>query len=186
MRATDLLAVALALAGAALLRRAWRRRDRMALGLRIGGWAALAGSCALWALGHRPEVGLALGAVCGSVAVLLLVAASYTRRPRRPRRTREAAAEPRRPGRVRRGVARTLLAGPLAGVAAMAAGLGYAVSGPGLEQDRLIIGGLLVPFAWAAAMTFALAASRLGRAGLALLLVTLGGVAAAFAPGRLA
>lgn len=55
-------------------------------------------------------------------------------------------------------------AGPVGMVAAMAVGISYAVWAPGAMQTRLLIGGLLVPVAWAGAMAWTLADNRIVRA----------------------
>ena len=94
-----------------------------------------------------------------------------------PRSARESLApEPAdRPTTRWRTTLRWLLAGPIGMIAAMAIGICYAVWAPGETQTRLLIGGILVPLAWGAAMTWTLADSRIIRATAVLVGTTVAG-----------
>ncbi|MBP7340550.1 hypothetical protein, partial [Niveispirillum sp.] len=54
--------------------------------------------------------------------------------------------------------------GPIGMIAALAIGIAYAVWVPGAAQTRLVVGGLLVPVVWGAAMAWTLADNRIIRA----------------------
>ena len=87
-----------------------------------------------------------------------------------------------RKSRVWRGVVRTLLAGPLSGLAAIGVGVALAVRLPLQEVDRVAIGGLAVPVIWAAGMAWTLADDKIIRAGLVLIVVSAICYAIAFLP----
>jgi hypothetical protein len=63
-----------------------------------------------------------------------------------------------------RGWLKALLAGPLGMTAAMGIAFCYAAWVPGDPRTRIVVGGLLMPIAWALAMTWTLADQRLLRA----------------------
>lgn len=173
------------IAGAWALRTAWRMRGDKA-GWRLAGLTLLllAIAAPAWALGAARGPFIALAIV--PVAVLLVVAAGHERRTARaPRAGRESLApEPaERPSAPWRGVLRWLLAGPIGMVAAMAVGVCYTVWAPGATQTRLVIGGLIVPVAWGAAMAWTLADSRVLRATAVLVGTAIAGFAAAMLRG---
>ncbi|MFC0634689.1 hypothetical protein [Brevundimonas balnearis] len=160
-------AVALGLSGGGvfLLRRAWR--DRTPAGGRwapLGGVTLVAGLIA-WIVAFGAEIGVAYSLTWISLVAALAIAPFVEVRNRRGRAARVGVLDPSdRPSRAWRGWMRALLAGPLAGLAAMGLGLGWAVSGPGVEPDRLILGGLMVPLLWAGGMAWTLSDHRIFRA----------------------
>lgn len=154
-------------AGAAwLLRRSWI----LPIGERgpflWSGWALLLASAIwpAWVLGSARGPFIAVTLI--SIAVLALIAAKATVRAAKPSRVSDSLApEPlERPSTRWRGVLRWLLAGPIGMIAAMAIGIAYAVWVPGAPQTRLLIGGLIVPVVWGAAMAWTLADNRILRA----------------------
>ncbi|RSV35834.1 hypothetical protein CA234_19130 [Sphingomonas sp. ABOLE] len=177
-----------AAAAAWLLRLAWRRSSGKAPWRAAGlGLAALAILAPAGLLGEArgPFAALALF----SVAALSIVASGRTLRSAqagRGGRGDGVAPEPaERASAPWRGLLRWLLAGPIGMVAAMAVGVCYTVWGAGAVQTRLVVGGLLVPLVWGAAMAWTLADDKLLRAAAVLLgtalvgfgLARLGGVA---------
>lgn len=168
-----------------MLRRSWRRAHGKA-GWRGGGWAfvALTLGFAVWTLGD----GRGVFTVCAllPVAALGVIASGATWRPARAKRPVRAtgAVEPaERASGAWRGALRWSLAGPVGMVAAMAIGISYAVWAPGEMQTRLLIGGLLVPVAWAGAMAWTLADDRIARASAVLVGTALVGFGAAMLRG---
>lgn len=176
--------------GGWLLRRAWRARIADKPPYRRAGWAVLAATmvAAAWLLGavRGPFVALCLI----PVAVLALVAGGATVRAAKTGRSSGSGAggglapEPLvRPARWWQTTLRWLLAGPIGMIAAMAIGIAYATLTPGAAQTRLLIGGLIVPVVWGAAMAWTLADNRILRATFVLLATTLAGFGAAFLKG---
>lgn len=157
-------------AGAWMLRRSWLERDGSAP-WRLGGWALIVGSLVWPAWVFGPVRGPFIAIALVSVAALAVVASGLQVRAAKSRTkalgaARESLApEPAdRPTTAWRTTLRWLLAGPIGMIAAMAIGICYAVWVPGEPQTRLLIGGLIVPVAWGAAMAWTLADSRIIRA----------------------
>lgn len=169
---SDLLPFILILAGA--LGGAWALRQSWNLGggqgrlpWLLSGWALLAASLITpaWVLGtvRGPFIALALI----PLAALLLVATGFQIRTARAGRAGRDSLAPEpleRPGSTWRTVLRWSLAGPIGMIAALAIGIAYAVWMPGAAQTRLVVGGLLVPVVWGAAMAWTLADNRIIRA----------------------
>jgi hypothetical protein len=121
-----------------------------------------------------------------STAALTLVGVGVERRDARRKAPRELALEPSDRRRVAwRGWLRGFLAGPLAGVAALGCGLAVAICAPGAVQSRMVIGGLMVPFLWAAGMAWTLSDDRILRATAVLTGVAVVTLGAAFLKGAL-
>jgi hypothetical protein len=154
--------------GAWLLRSAWRRRGGGGRAQLLGGWAVLTATVIwpCWVLG--PVRGPFVAAMLLSLAALAVVAQGAVFRTARAGRnpgTDSLAPEPvERPTTGWRSVLRWSLAGPIGMIAAMAVGICYAVWVPGEPQTRLLIGGLIVPVVWGAAMAWTLADGRILRA----------------------
>lgn len=168
-----------------LLRQSWRQAHNKAQ-WRGGGWAlvALTLGCAVWMLGGGRGV-FAVFALL-PVAALSIVARGATWRPARAGRSARGtgAVEPaERASGGWRAALRWALAGPVGMVAAMAVGISYAVWAPGDMQTRLLIGGLLVPVAWACAMAWTLADDRITRASAVLVGTAVVGFGAAILRG---
>lgn len=171
-----IVALALSLAGIALAHRAWRRRTSrpFAAGLVLCALATL-----VWILGFGAEIGIPLAIDTGSIAAIAFIVARAERRTMREPKERDVAPTPLTAGHRLRGTARTLLAGPVGLVAAIAVGVAIAIAAPMNEQTRLILAGLLVPSLWAGAMVWALAARRLLRPTLGLAALSAAGAAGA-------
>lgn len=154
-------------AGAILLRRAWRGRAGEGGAARAAGWALIAASIVWPAMfigtARGPFTALALI----SVGALAIVATGATIRPLRAAREGRDSLAPEpseRPTTWWRSTLRWLLAGPIGMIAAMALGIAWSVWIPGEPQTRLLIGGLLVPVLWGGAMAWTLADDRIVRA----------------------
>ena len=170
-------------AGVVMLRKRWLARRRSGLAFLITGWmTVLAGAGVLThAWGAEMGTTYALGAF--SLAAFAIVSATYERRTTKAREPREAPFDPEeRPTNWSRGVAKSLLAIVLAGVAAIGIGVAFAVNVPLPPQDRAVIGGLLVPILWGGGMAWTLCDPRLLRATIILLTVSAAGFAVAFLP----
>ena len=173
-----LLGLVFGMLGLVLLHRAWRRRGGALLTL--AGWLALVLAVPAWrASGAAWDKAVAFAAVVPSLAVvaLLLREMDVGRARRRERPTRETAAveSPASSGSLWRGLARTALAGPAAGAAALALAVMVARRAPWSEADRLVAAGFLLPCAWAAAGVWATTDTRLGRVGAGLVVLTVAG-----------
>ncbi|EJL37233.1 hypothetical protein PMI01_00768 [Caulobacter sp. AP07] len=176
----------LTLAGALLLRRAWRSAGPRRPWLIAGGWALLVLALGLGAVLLGGARGPAIVLALGSTVALALVASGIELRDARKTAPRELALEPSERRRVVwRGWLRGFLAGPLAGVAALGCGLAVAICAPGAVQSRMVIGGLLVPFLWAGGMAWTLSDDRILRATAVLTGVAVATLGAAFLKGAL-
>lgn len=168
---TSIGAIAM-LAGLALLRLIWGRREYPARVARAVTWIVIvAGGTALSrALGG--EVGSASALLAFSVLAYAVVAAGIELRQSPRRMERGLALEPEsRSTGWSRGLTKALLAILLAGIAAMGIGLAFAVAAPISPSDRIVIGGLLVPVLWGAGMAWTLADAKLLRATILIVLV---------------
>ncbi len=157
---------ALAVGGSLALRRSWRARGREGRGWKAAGWLLLATACLLGSATLGTARGLFTGLTIASVAVLAVVASGMVvREPRRAGRSKSLAPEPldRKPSWWR-STLRWLLAGPIGMIAAMAVGVFWSTWTGGAEQTRLVIGGMMVPVVWGAAMAWTLADNRILRA----------------------
>lgn len=161
-----ILILAGAASGALLLRQSWRNKPGEKLSWMLGGWALLAATLLVpaWSLGQMR--GPFITVTLASVMALGVVAAGMKVKTAKARNgNRSLAPEPlERPSTWWRTTLRWLLAGPIGMIAAMAIGIAYAVWVPGAPQTRLVIGGLLVPVLWGAAMAWTLADNRILRA----------------------
>lgn len=164
------LGAACAIVGVGLLRTAWLRRGG---GGRIAaGWALLSCGAIGWRWsGAGWDKAVALAALAPMLAAFALLAwtADVAARPRKPKPVK-AACDPEPPiraGPLWQGVARTLLAGPVAGAAAVSLAAAVALRAPWAEADRLTAAIFIAPIAWAAAGVWATTDARLLRVGLA-------------------
>lgn len=152
--------------GSVMLRRAWRGHGH-ARQWRLAGWALLALSL-VWPaflLGEARGPFIALALI--PVAALIIVAVGHERRTSRSARKGRSSLAPEPAERASsywKSTLRWLLAGPVGMIAAMGIGICFTVWAPGSAQTRLVIGGLIVPVAWGAAMAWTLADSRVLRA----------------------
>lgn len=176
----------LTLAGALLLRQAWRTVSPRRPWLIVGGWGLLALALALGVVLLGAARGPAIVLALASTVALALVAAGVEWRDAKRKVPRELALEPSERRRVVwRGWLRGFLAGPLAGIAALGCGLAVAICAPGQVQSRMVIGGLLVPFLWAGGMAWTLSDDKILRAFAVLSGVAVVTLGAAFLKGAL-
>ena len=171
------------LGGGGLLRRAWADRHAERTALIAAGWGVLAGALVAAALVEGPVRGVAAGAAALAVGALTIVAHGRVHRPGRPSRDSLAPEPLEGPSQAWRGWLKFLLAGPLGMTAAMGIAFCYATWAPGDPRTRIIVGGLLMPLAWALAMTWTLADQRLLRALAVLVGTTIAGFALAYVRG---
>jgi hypothetical protein len=181
-----LAATLLLLLGVALLRLSWARRN----GTRIAttaGWLLVVAGIVTYGYAWGGEVGTALALAVFSALAYVVVAAGIELRGDKQRPERGLALEPEdRPTNWGRGIAKSLLAVVLAGIAAVGIGVAFAVAMPMAPTDRIVIGGLLVPMLWGAGMAWTLSDAKLLRAALLLTLVSACAYGAAFLPKVLA
>jgi hypothetical protein len=176
----------LPLAGAVLLRQAWRTPGPRRPWLIGGGWGLMAVTLVAGAVLLGGARGPAIVLALASVTALALVAAGVELRDAKRKAPRELALEPSDRRRIAwRGWLRGFLAGPLAGIAALGCGLAVAICAPGAVQSRMVIGGLMVPFLWAAGMAWTLSDDKILRATGVLVGVSVVTLGAAFLKGAL-
>ena len=149
----------------------------------LGGWLAIAAGLAAWSEASGAERGITFGLIALSLVGYLAVAWSAELRTARVRQPGDVALEPE-PRRTNwpRGIAKSLLAIVLAGIASIGLGVAFAVAMPLAPQDRIVIGGLLVPILWGGGMAWTLADPRLVRATIILLTISAVGYGIAFLP----
>jgi hypothetical protein len=174
----------LLLAGAiALLRLSWLGKRPGNLPALIGGWLLIAAAFAALTHAFGAEVGTTYALLAMSVIAYAAIALGIENRSHKPAKVREIALEPEeRPSNWSRGLAKSLLSIPLAGIAAIGAGVAFAVAMPIATHDRIVIGGLLVPILWGAGMAWTLSDAKLLRATLVLGSVSALGYGIAFVP----
>lgn len=169
--------------GIALLGASWRKRRGVKVHLRLGGWIAICAAFVLFARAWGWEVGTFYGVMALSLVAYAIVAAGIEMRAARTRTPREAALEPEeRQTNWPRGIAKSLLAVVLAGIASIGVGVAFAVAMPMPVQDRIVIGGILVPVLWGAGMAWTLSDAKLLRATLVLVSVSAASYGIAFLP----
>ncbi|GAA0535774.1 hypothetical protein FHS83_003236 [Rhizomicrobium palustre] len=159
------------------LKSAWNGAARWRV---LAGWGVIVAAVgfSIWSFGSGR--GPFIAASVMSLAFLALVATGHERRTATLRKNGNAPPEPsERRSKVWRGWVRGILAGPLGGIAAIGAGIAFAVWMPGEKVTALVLGGLLVPLIWAACMAWTLADDRIGRAALVLSGLTIVSFAAA-------
>lgn len=179
MLAMALAGVAGGAGGAVLLRRAWADRARRRPVLVAAGWALLLATLLLGAYWVGPVKGVAVAIAAIGVGALAVIAQGRVVRAARAARDSLAPEPLEGPSKAWRGWLKFLLAGPLGMTAAMGVAFCYAAWAPGDPRTRIIIGGLLMPVAWALAMTWTLADQRLLRALAVLTGTTVAGFALA-------
>jgi hypothetical protein len=172
-------------AGAAwLLRRSWNDRTVRRPWWIAAGWIAVMALIVAAGQLLGPGRGPFIAFMAVSTAALALVAGGVQLREAKVRGDKSLAPEPsERPSKAWRGWLRAVLAGPLGMIAAMGVAICYAVWVPGAAQTRLLIGGLLVPVLWGAAMAWTLADDKILRATAVLTGVTVVSFAAAVLKG---
>lgn len=170
-------------AGVVMLRKRWRARGTDGRAFLIGGWLAIIAAFAVLSHAWGAELGVtyALGAL--SLIAYALIIATLERRNNKRREPREPSVDPEeRPTNWRRGIAKSLLAIVLAGIASIGIGVAIAIYLPMPPGDRAVIGGLLVPILWGGGMAWTLCDPRLVRATIILVTVSALGYGIAFLP----
>ena len=172
--------VALLLLGIVLLRLRWRGAGRHSL---YGGWLLVVAGIVALSQVLGAEIGIAAGLLIASAAAYLVITFGIELREQKLRGSRVLAPEPEdRPTNWPRAIAKSFLAIVVAGIAAIGIGVAFAVAMPLAPQDRIVIGGLLVPLLWGAGMAWTLSDAKLVRATLLLALISLTAYGVAFLP----
>lgn len=173
----------LILIGVAGLALSWRRRREFKVHLLLVGWLSIAGGFAVYVRVWGAEVGIAYGCMALAIAAYAVIAAGIQLRSASARAPREVALEPEeRPTSWRRGIAKSLLAIVLSGIASIGIGVAIAVSMPMATVDRIMLGGILVPVLWGGGMAWTLSDAKLLRATIVLLSVSAISYGIAFLP----
>jgi len=169
--------------GVLLLSWSWRRRRSFKTHLLLGGWLLVAAGFYVFSRAWGAEVGIAYAALALSCVAYGVIAAGVELRSSRARAPREAALEPEdRPTNWGRGIAKSILAIILAGIASIGVGVAIAVAMPMAPYDRIMLGGILVPILWGGGMAWTLSDARLLRATIVLVTVSAVSYAIAFLP----
>jgi hypothetical protein len=165
------LAIASGLLGVGLLRAAWARRGGRRW-LTAAGWLTLIGAAVFWHVtGMAWDKAVAAATLAPSVVafVVLVPQAEWGSRGVNVTRTRLlAASDGIGQGSLSRGIARTIVAGPVALAAALGLTAAIALRAPWVEADRLVMAGLLLPVAWASGAVWAIMDRKLLRVTAAL------------------
>jgi hypothetical protein len=170
-------------AGIAILSASWRKRRGFKAHVLLGGWSLISGSFVLFGQMWGAEVGTFYALLLFSLVGFGIVAAGIELRQAHARSPREVALEPEdRPTNWPRGIAKSLLAIVLSGIASIGVGVAFALSMPMGVHDRVVIGGLLVPVLWGAGMAWTLSDAKLLRATIVLVSVSAVSYGVAFLP----
>ena len=171
-------------AGVALLRARWlASRGAVSVIAMLAGWLAIVAGCVALSEAVGAERGVTFALIALSLLGYAAVAFTAEIRAARVRQPGELALEPeQRTTNWPRGIAKSLLAIVLAGIASIGLGVAFAVAMPLAPQDRIVIGGLLVPILWGAGMAWTLSDARLVRATIVLLTISALGYGIAFLP----
>ena len=176
----QMLGLGMIAAGIISLRVVWQRRGRHS-SLALAGWLLIVGGFVAASIDSGAEVGIAYASVAISICAYLVIAATHERRAPRKLPASDRALEPeQRRVDVGRAVAKSLLAIGLSGLTAIGIGVAFAVAMPMQPQDRIIVGGLLVPLLWGGGMAWTLSDPKLLRAAVLLTLVSIASYATAF------
>ena len=174
----SILAIASGALGVGLLRIAWARRGG-GRWLTAAGWLVLFAGALFWRVaGMAWDKAVAAAMLGPSLIALLLLVPQAEWRSRRVNVTRtrlSAASDTVARSAFGRGVARTVVAGPVALAAALGFTAAFALRMPWLEADRLVTAGLLLPVAWASGAVWATMDSRLARVAVTLIAITVVG-----------
>jgi hypothetical protein len=164
---TFVLALWATAAGIAALYGSWRRPHRFKTLTASGAWLIVGASTVLWTRAAGPELGTACASMAVGVMAWMLVAVGRERAAGRRAQIQAATPRPDR-GTVARAVARTIVAVPLAGGAALTTGAAISVAVPGAEANRIALAFVLATTLWGALAVWAAAACRLRRPALVL------------------
>jgi hypothetical protein len=146
------------------------------------GWMLLAASSLAW----RCSVGgwdkaIALSLLAPSIVALLVIGASAdtSRKNSKTWKSSPRSAAPLRRSSVLRAIGRVLIAGPVAGVAAVCLAAATALRAPWDDVDRLVAACFITPLAWAVGGVWGTSDPRLGRVSVTLCLIAGSSVAVA-------
>lgn len=171
------------LLGVTALAISWRRRPASSWHLVSLGWLGIIAGHIGYARVWGAEVGIAYGLLALSIVAYAVVAMGVEVRGSPRRASREIALEPEeRVVNWRRGVAKSLLAIVLSGIASIGVGVAIAVAMPMEIVDRIMLGGVLVPVLWGGGMAWTLSDARLLRATIVLVTVSVVSYGIAFLP----
>jgi hypothetical protein len=169
--------------GIASLNLSWRRRRASKVHLRIGGWLPILSGFILYSRVWGAEVGIAYAFAALALVAYAVIAVGIEFRNAPARAARELALEPEeRVTNWARGIAKSLLAIALAGIASIGVGVAIAVSLPMAPYDRIMFGGVLVPVLWGGGMAWTLSDAKLLRATIVLVSVSVVSYGIAFLP----
>ena len=178
-----LASIALILAGLVVLRLRWLRWRNVGRIATLAGWLLITAGFTVFGLIWGAEVGIFFGLLGLSAAAYFVIALGVELRKPKARAARSLAEEPEeRPTNWTRAIAKSFLAVVLAGVAAIGIGVAFAVAMPIGVQDRIMIGGILVPVLWGAGMAWTLSDAKVLRATLLLSLISVVAYSIAFLP----
>lgn len=173
----------LAAAGVVMLRKRWLARGTEARAFLFGGWIAILLGFVSFTYAWGAELGTTYAFGALSLVAYALIIATLERRNSKRREPREPSVDPEeRPTNWRRGIAKSLLAIVLAGIASIGVGVALAIYLPLPPGDRAVIGGLLIPILWGGGMAWTLCDPRLVRATLILTAISAFGYGIAFLP----
>lgn len=175
--------VLLLLAGIVVLRLRWLRWRGIGRTATLTGWALIVAGFAAFAQVWGAEVGIFYATLGFSAVAYVVIVLGIELREAKQRSTRSLAEEPEeRPTNWSRAIAKSFLAIVLSGVAAIGIGVAFAVAMPMAAQDRIMIGGILVPLLWGGGMAWTLSDAKLIRATLLLCLISVVAYSIAFLP----
>lgn len=174
---------ALVAVGVMLLYLSWQRRRQSKAHLQWGGWLLIAAGFSVFCLEREIELGVTYGALALAFVAYAIIVWGIELRQSSARAPREPALEPEdRPTNWPRGIAKSLLAIVLAGIASIGVGVAIAVAMPLAAYDRIMLGGILVPLLWGGGMAWTLSDAKLLRATIVLIVVSAVSYAIAFLP----
>jgi len=177
-----IFAIASGALGIGLLRAAWARRSG-GRWLTAAGWLVLLGGVLLWHVTGMAWDKATAAAVLGpSVVAIVLLVPQIEWRSRGVNVTRArllAASDAVAANSFGRGIARTVVAAPIALAAALGFTAAFALRMPWPEADRLVTAGLLLPMAWASGAVWATMDRKLLRVAVALVATAVLGAACA-------
>lgn len=173
----------LSAAGVVMLRKRWLARGTDARAFLLVGWIAILLAFVLFSYAWGAELGTTYAFGALSLIAYALIIATLERRNSKHREPREPSVDPEeRSTNWRRGIAKSLLAIVLAGIASIGVGVALAIYLPIPPGDRAVIGGLLVPILWGGGMAWTLCDPRLVRATIILIAISAFGYGIAFLP----
>jgi hypothetical protein len=187
MSASDGLALAgfLAVAaGIAVLRFAWRRRERWHAAAVAGGWAVLAVAVLLYASSVGAEVGPAVAATAFCISGIAAAALGLQIRAPRTAGPREQFIDPsENPSHIGRDIIRTLTTCVLTLAAALCIGLAFNACAPMATPNAVVFGVFATLVAWSGLAVWAVTDRNVARTAAVLVVIAALAYALATTPG---